>query len=97
VHAVSEMRPGTLVQFLQDTDAIRQPNRFREFLLACESDSRGRTGYEDKPFPQAERLLQLLEAVMQVDAGAIARQFDDPEKIRAAVFEARVDAVKVLH
>jgi tRNA nucleotidyltransferase (CCA-adding enzyme) len=97
VHAVSEMRPRTLVQFLQDTDAIRQPNRFREFLLACESDSRGRTGYEDKPFPQAERLLQLLEAVMQVDAGAIARQFDDPEKIRAAVFEARVDAVKVLH
>jgi tRNA nucleotidyltransferase (CCA-adding enzyme) len=97
VHAVSEMRPATLVQFLQDTDAIRQPNRFREFLLACESDSRGRTGYEDKPFPQAERLLQLLEAVMQVDAGAIARQFDDPEKIRAAVFEARVDAVKVLH
>ena len=97
VHAVSEMRPRTLVQFLQDTDAIRQPNRFREFLLACESDSRGRTGYEDKPFPQAERLLQLLEAVMQVDAGAIARQFDDPEKIRAAVFEARLDAVKALH
>jgi tRNA nucleotidyltransferase (CCA-adding enzyme) len=97
VHAVFEMRPGTLVQFLQDTDAIRQPQRFREFLLACESDSRGRPGYEDKPFPQAERLLQMLDAVMQVDAGAIARQFDDPEKIRAAVFEARVEAVKGLH
>jgi tRNA nucleotidyltransferase (CCA-adding enzyme) len=39
----------------------------------------------------------MLDAVMQVDAGAIARQFDDPEKIRAAVFEARVEAVKGLH
>ena len=96
VHAVSEMRPGTLVQFLQDTDAIRQPQRFREFLLACESDSRGRTGFEQKPFPQAERLLQLLAAVTAVDAGAIARQFDAPEKIKAAVFEARVEAVKAL-
>ena len=34
---------------------------------------------------------------LEVDAGAIARQFDDPEKIRAAVFEARVEAVKGLH
>lgn len=96
VHAVFEMRPGTLVQFLQDTDAIRQPQRFREFLLACESDSRGRTGYEDRPFPQAERLLQLLDTVRRLDAGKIASGFDDPEKIRAAVFEARVEAIKTL-
>src|SRR5665647_1817452 len=50
---VEEMRPGTLVQFLYDTDAIRQPERFKEFLLACESDSRGRTGFEDQPYTYA--------------------------------------------
>lgn len=96
VHAVSEMRPGTVVQFLQDTDAIRQPQRFREFLLACECDSRGRPGYETRLFPQADLLLKVLDAALAVDAGAVARQFDAPEKIRAAVFEARVDAVKAL-
>lgn len=89
-----EMRPDTLVRLLQDTDAIRQPQRFREFLRACESDSRGRTGFEDKPFPHADRLLKVLEAAMSVDAGAVAKRFDEPEKIREAVYEARVEAVK---
>jgi tRNA nucleotidyltransferase (CCA-adding enzyme) len=91
---VEEMRPGTLVQFLYDTDAIRQPERFKEFLRACESDSRGRTGYEDKPYTRAAVWLKMLEAAVAVDAGAVAKRFDEPEKIKAAVFEARVEAVK---
>jgi tRNA nucleotidyltransferase (CCA-adding enzyme) len=91
---VEEMRPSTLVQFLHDTDAIRQPERFKEFLRACESDSRGRTGYEDKPYTRAALWLKVLEAAMAVDAGAVANQHSEPEKIKAAVFEARVEAVK---
>lgn len=94
LHKVYEMRAGTMVQFLQDIDAIRQPDRFREFLLACESDSRGRTGYESNPFTQADFLLKALDAVSGVNAGEVASKFDEPEKIKAAVFEARVEAVK---
>jgi tRNA nucleotidyltransferase (CCA-adding enzyme) len=94
VHRADEMRPDTLVRLLQDTDAIRQPQRFREFLRACESDSRGRTGLENKPFFEADKLLKVLEAAMRVDAGAIAQQHDEPEKIKVAVYEARVEAVK---
>jgi tRNA nucleotidyltransferase (CCA-adding enzyme) len=94
VHLADEMRPDTLVRLLQDTDAIRQPQRFREFLRACESDSRGRTGLENKPFPEAENLLSVLKAAMSVDTGTIAQQHNEPEKIKAAVYEARVEAVK---
>lgn len=93
---VDEMRPATLVQFLYDTDAIRQPQRFREFLLACESDSRGRPGYESKPYTHAEKWLRILAAVQRVDAGEVARRFSEPEKIRAGVFEARVEAVRAI-
>ncbi|HEU4708963.1 MAG TPA: multifunctional CCA addition/repair protein [Methylophilaceae bacterium] len=93
-HRAEEMRPDTLVRLLQDTDAIRQPERFREFLRACESDSRGRTGYENRPFLQADKLLKVLEAAMAVDAGAVARQYSEPEQIKQAVYEARVAAVK---
>ncbi|PKO53139.1 MAG: multifunctional CCA addition/repair protein [Betaproteobacteria bacterium HGW-Betaproteobacteria-2] len=96
VYRVEEMRSATKVQFLQDTDAIRQPQRYKEFLLACECDFRGRTGYEDKPIPHTEVWLKLLDAVMQVDAGAVARQYEEPEKIREAVFLARVEAVRRL-
>ncbi len=96
VYRVNEMRSATKVQFLQDTDAIRQPERFKEFLRACECDFRGRTGYEDKPIPHTEVWLKLLDTVMQVDAGAVARQYQEPEKIREAVFQARVEAVRML-
>lgn len=94
VYRVDEMRSATKVQFLVETDAIRQPERFKEFLRACECDFRGRTGYEDKPIPHTEVWLKLLHAVMQVDAGAVARQYQEPEKIREAVFQARVEAVR---
>ena len=96
VHRAEEMRPDTLVRLLQDTDALRQPERFREFLRACESDARGRTGFENRPYPNADRLLEVLEAAMSVDAGAIARSQDSPEKIKEAVFRARVQAVQRL-
>lgn len=94
VYRVDEMRSATKVQFLVDTDAIRQPERFKEFLRACECDFRGRTGYEDKPIPHTEVWLKLLHAVMQVDAGEVAKQYQEPEKIREAVFLARVEAVR---
>ena len=88
-----EMRPDTVLQLLHEVDALRQPQRFEAFLLACECDARGRTGFEEAPFPQADYLRRALAAAAAVDAGAVARQYDSPEKIRAAVFQAREKAV----
>lgn len=96
VHRCQEMRPATLLQLLQDTDAFRQPERFTAFLQACECDSRGRLGFEDRPFPQAEFLQGVLKAALAVDAGEIARQHSEPEKIREAVHAARLKAVERL-
>jgi len=96
VHRVEEMRPDTVMRLLQDTDAIRQPERFDEFLLACESDAKGRTGFESKPYPQAGYLMTALRAALAVDAGAVAKQYSEPEKIKAAVFDARLQAIKQL-
>lgn len=91
-----EMRPDTVVQFLHDTDALRQPERFAAFLQACESDVRGRPGYETRAFPEADYLKRALTIAIEVDAGAIAKNIDQPERIREAVFSARVAAVAQL-
>ncbi|MFM9913625.1 MAG: multifunctional CCA addition/repair protein [Methylophilaceae bacterium] len=96
VHAVFEMRPSTIVQFLQDTDAIRQPARFEDFLRACECDTRGRLGYADKPFPAAQKLRECLQAVQTLDAGAIASQHTTPTSIKEAISKARVEIIKRL-
>jgi len=96
LHQVLQMRPGTLLEFLIELDAIRQPERFKDFLKACEADSRGRTGFADCPTPAADLMLKVLDAASSVDAGAVAMACDEAEKIRIKVFEARLEAVKEL-
>ncbi len=95
LHAVAHMKTSTMLHFLMELDAIRQPERFQLFLQACESDSRGRTGLENCALPEAERLQQALIFAQSVDAGEVAKQFSQPEQIKQAVFEARLNAINV--
>ena len=94
VHRAQEMRADTLLRLLQDTDALRQPQRFEQFLQACECDARGRTNFEYCPYPQADLLRRVLEVAAAVDAGAIARGQSSPDKIREAVAVARLAAIQ---
>jgi tRNA nucleotidyltransferase (CCA-adding enzyme) len=52
VHRAFELRPKTVLEFMERADAFRRPERFAQVLLACEADSRGRTGLEHRPYPQ---------------------------------------------
>jgi tRNA nucleotidyltransferase (CCA-adding enzyme) len=94
LHQVLQMRPDTLLEFLIDLDAFRQPERFNDFLKACECDSRGRTGLENCALRETDLILKALQAAQNIDAGAIAKQHIEPEKIKAAIFEARLTALK---
>ena len=94
LHQVSKMRPDTLLELLIELDAFRQPERFNDFLKACECDSRGRTGLENCALPETDLILAALQAAQSIDAGAIARQHAEPEMIKQAIFKARLEAVK---
>jgi len=94
VHRALELRPGTVVELLERVDAFRRPERFEEFLQACECDFRGRPGYEDKAFPAPDYLRQALMAAQAIDAAEVARRAI-PAGIREAIFQARTAAVVV--
>ncbi|HEX3380375.1 MAG TPA: multifunctional CCA addition/repair protein [Paraburkholderia sp.] len=95
IHRVMEMGAAALVRLLERGDAIRKPARFAEALQACESDARGRLGFEMSEYPQAERLRVALVAARGVDAGAVAKRLADaPAGIKDAVYEERVRAVE---
>jgi len=96
LHQAPQMRPATLLEFLLELDAIRQPQRFMDFLKACEADSRGRTGYADCKTPAAEFMVKVLQAAAAVDAGAVAAACEAPEQIKVKVFEARLEAIKTV-
>jgi tRNA nucleotidyltransferase (CCA-adding enzyme) len=91
-HRALELRPGTLVDLLERVDAFRRASRFEAFLDACASDFHARPGWEDRPYPQAERLRAALAAAKAVDAGKIAQSVA-PEGIRDAVRSARIASV----
>lgn len=93
-HQVMQMKPSTLLTFLVQLDAFRQPDRFECFLQACESDARGRLGLEDIAIPQAAVMRKALNAANSINAGEVAKQQSSPELIKQAIFDARLVAVK---
>ncbi|QAU33301.1 multifunctional CCA addition/repair protein [Janthinobacterium sp. 17J80-10] len=89
-----ELRANTVVKLFERCDGFRKPQRFVDMLCAAQCDQRGRTGFEEQAFPQADYLEALLAAARHVDAGAVASQFaGQPQKIAEAIHAARVAAV----
>ncbi|MGH8120887.1 MAG: multifunctional CCA addition/repair protein [Gammaproteobacteria bacterium] len=91
---VREMQSETLVDKLEALDAFRRPDRFGQFLLACEADARGRKGFEDRDYPQAEYFRRALRAAAAIDIQALVAQGLEGEAMATAIWTHRVDAVK---
>ena len=104
VHRALELRPATIANMLQATDAYRKKARFQAFLQACASDFHGRPGFADKPYPQKEHLSRALQVAASVNAGAIAMQInqshtgeaDLPMRINRQIYAARVEQISSL-
>ncbi len=73
VHRAQELKPATVLKLFETCDAFRRPERFGELLLACEADARGRTGLEDRPYPQVAYLQAVLAAAAAVTLTAADR------------------------
>ncbi len=93
IHRALELRPETVLKLLGEADALRKPQRFAELLQVCASDSRGRTGWRNKLYPQTEFLHNALNVAMSIDAGAVASQCVSPEGVGEAVRRQRLAAI----
>lgn len=95
-HRALELRPDTLLKALEGINAFRKPERLEAFVLACEADARGRTGLEQRPYPQADLFRQAFAAARAIGVEAAAAGAQGAaigEQIRARRIEA-VAAVK---
>jgi tRNA nucleotidyltransferase (CCA-adding enzyme) len=97
VHRSGELNAAAVMRLLERCDAWRRPQRFAEMLFACECDARGRTGLEDRPYPQRARLQRALDAALavntaEVSAEALARGWQG-HAIGDAIRHARLAAV----
>ncbi len=92
-HHALDLDAEQLLDLLTKTDALRRPERFEQFLLACEADSRGRTGYEDEPYPQAKLCRTVRHAAAAADTRSVAAAQQGGEAIAREVKRLRVEAI----
>ena len=93
VHRALELTPKTLLKLFEKTDAFRRPERFRQLLQASEMDARGRTGLEERDYPQANWLEQLLEKLLAIDHAVFVGQGLSGQAIATALRKQRLDLI----
>ncbi|QKE65582.1 multifunctional CCA addition/repair protein [Aquipseudomonas campi] len=93
-HRALELRADTLLGLLQSFDVYRRPQRFEEFLAACEMDARGRLGFEDRDYPQAAYLQGAMQAARAVAVQPLLEQGIQGAELGEALKRERLKALK---
>lgn len=96
VHRAAELRADTVLRTLEGCDALRRPERFADFLLACEADARGREGLEGRRYPQREYFSRARDAVAAVNLAPDERIGLSGEEIGQQLRKRRLAAIEAL-
>lgn len=94
VHRALDLKATSLVQLLGRVDVYRRPERLDWLLQACRFDAIGRLGFEQRAYPQQDRIRQAAAAVRSVNVAEVVRSVSAPKLIPEAIYTARVAAVK---
>jgi len=92
-HSAFELRAATLTDTLTALNAFKPKNNLHLFLLACEADAKGRAGFENIPYPQAELFQQAAKAAAAVDTSEILSVGLQGAAIGEAIHRLRIKAV----
>ena len=93
LHRLRDIDAHAALQLIEAIDVQRRPERLAQFLNACEADARGRTGLENRDYPQRAFLERLAAAVTAIDIGA-AIAAERPSDIPAFVRQLRLQAIE---
>jgi tRNA nucleotidyltransferase (CCA-adding enzyme) len=93
-HRAFELRASTLVDMLTELGGLKKENSLNDFLLACEADSKGRTGKENTPYPQADYIKKIAEVALNVKTQEVLQSNLQGAKIGEAIRQLRIKAVK---
>ncbi|MGC9457802.1 MAG: multifunctional CCA addition/repair protein [Halothiobacillaceae bacterium] len=94
VHRALEMKPETLVRYLDRWDAYRRPERFADLLVVCRADAAGRPGFEEAPYPQKSFLEKVHAATADVAAATFVAQGLRGAEVGEAVRALRIERAR---
>ncbi|MCO7502699.1 MULTISPECIES: multifunctional CCA addition/repair protein [Pseudomonas] len=93
-HRALELKASTLLELLQRFDVYRRPQRFEEFIAACEMDARGRLGLEERDYPQATYLRGAADAARAVAVQPLVEKGFAGQGLGEAIKRERLNALK---
>jgi len=89
-HTAFELRPSTVLKLFKRLSAFNRPENLHNFLLACEADARGRTGFENRDYPNGSYLLFLFKAAQEVASSEV-----DAQKFTGIAFGKQLDQLRI--
>lgn len=95
IHRAFDCKATTLVKMFNALSLKNKPHQLEDLVLIAEADARGRTGLEDRPYPQADYIRFVANESLKYDGKAIAQScFDKPHQIPDKIYQASVAATK---
>lgn len=94
VHNAGELKAATFVKIFDRNDCWRKPEKIPQLATASKADHQGRTGFEERDYPQSAWLTGTFDAANAVEVKPIvAAGFKGPA-IREELTRQRIEVVK---
>ena len=94
-HRAKELTSKTILKVFQAFGALKNETVFEQFLVCCEADAKGRSGFLDSDYPQAQFLKTLLKSAKSVSAKQFIEKGLVGEKIGQAMHKAQVQQIEI--
>lgn len=91
LHALAQQSPQDVLALLTAVGAFRQGGLLSAFVICCRADCRGRAGFENAEYPQADLLLAMAQQCAAVSANAFAAIGLEGKEIGAAITQQRLE------
>jgi tRNA nucleotidyltransferase (CCA-adding enzyme) len=95
-HRADELNSKNLLKTIERLDSFRRPERLEQFVVACKADSRGRFGFENETYPQADIFREAFQAACQVKVSEILLDGYVGESISMELRHRRIHAIAEL-
>ena len=93
-HRALELKPQTILKLFESIDAYRKPFRFSQFLICCQADAQGRTGFHDRPYPQRQFLEKMFTLTNAVSAKPYIEQGVTGKEVGEKIRTERISKIK---
>lgn len=93
-HSIERKTPEDVLNLIEACDGFRRADRFRNMLIACEADSKGRLGFEHTDYEPRGLIEEAFYAADFINAKEVLKDKNiQADEIKQALHDARVKAI----